>query len=437
MADRDRSAQPFWKRPCTVPWPAAAGVVLLVVLLLLILWSVKRRRDVHLYVVEPAPIAELIPSLAGLTHGTLVEGNRVEVLENGDGYFPPLLADLGRARETIHFENFLWEEGSLSQRIVEVLAERAGHGVEVRVLLDASGGREIADESVRRLRDAGAQVEHYHPISIAFLGSVNNRDHRKLVVIDGRIGYIGGHCVVDSWLGDTEDREHFRDVSVRVRGPVVHQLQSAFTENWVEQVGEVVAGERYFPAIEPAGPSRAHLAYVSPAGSTSSVELLYYLAISSARRRILIQNPYFLPDPDGIDMLQAAARRGVRVRVMLPSAVATDNAIVQHASHHHFGTLLKAGVEVYEYDKTLLHQKTLTIDGVWSAVGSTNFDDRSFELNDEATLGIADPEVAQRLEAIFEEDLAHCRQIRLEEWKHRSLWHKLLDGGAYLINEQL
>lgn len=420
-----------------VPLWGVVLAVLVLIVLLIVLWSVKRRRDVHYVLPEPEPLAEMLPSIAGLTHGALIAGNRVELLENGDGYFPRLLAEIGRAEDSIHFETFLWEEGELARRIARALAERAEAGVEVRLLVDASGGRGLSGETLRIVEEAGVEVARYHPLGLKNLGTLNNRDHRKIVVVDGRVGFIGGHCIVDTWLGDAEDREHFRDISVRVEGPVVQQLQSAFTENWVEQTGLVVAGVRYFPELEPAGDSRAHLAYVSPAGSASSVELLYYLGIRAAREQILIQNPYFLPDPDGLMLIRGATSRGVKVRIMLPSADATDNALVQHASHHHFGDLLKSGVEIYEYDHTLLHQKVMTIDHVWSAVGSTNFDDRSFELNDEASLGIESAEIARALEDAFEADLRHCRRRKLDEWRDRSLWHKLIDGTAYLINEQL
>ncbi len=426
----------WWHRRMEVRVVVVAAAALVFVVLALVLWSTKRRRDVRLYVVDRGVVGELLPSLAGITHGALVDGNRVELLENGE-FFTRLLGDLQDARESIHFETFLWEEGEVADRLARTLAERARDGVEVRVLVDASGGRGMSARELAGMEGAGCRVARYHPFRLAFLGTVNNRDHRKLVLVDGRVGYVGGHCVTDAWSGDAGDRHHYRDVSARVEGPVVAQLQSAFTENWVEQTGEVVAGERYFPALPEAGPSRAHLAYVSPSGATSSVELLYYLAIAGATRQVLIQNPYFLPDPDGLEMLERAARRGVDVRVMLPSAEATDNAIVQHASHHHYGDLLAAGVRIYEYRRTLLHQKVLTVDHAWSAIGSTNFDDRSFELNDEVSLGVGDPEVAARLEAIFAADLRDCDERHLGEWAHRSWWHKTLDAAAYLINEQL
>ncbi|MGZ8710649.1 MAG: phospholipase D-like domain-containing protein, partial [Thermoanaerobaculia bacterium] len=212
---------------------------------------------------------------------------------------------------------------------------------------------------------------------------------------------------------------------------------AAFAENWIEETGYIPAGDRYFPKIAPVGSTAAHLAYTSPDGSISSVQILYYLAIKAARREILIQNPYFLPDAAAIAALEEAVQRGVDVRVMLPSDDATDSAIVQHASHHHFGTLLQRGVKIYEYEKTLLHQKVMVVDGLWSAVGSTNFDDRSFELNDEVSIGVVDPAIAAQLRAGFIDDLKHAKQRKFEEWKGRGVWHKLTDGVAYLGRSQM
>jgi DNA-binding transcriptional LysR family regulator len=247
----------------------------------------------------------------------------------------------------------------------------------------------------------------------------------------------GGHCLTDDWLGNAQDKKHFRDVSARVEGPVVQQLQSAFSENWIEETGDVIAGECYFPKLEPRGDIQAHAVFVSPSGTPSMVKLLHYLVIHSAKKQLLIQNPYFLPDPDGRKALLDAARRGVDVRVMIPAATATDAPIVQHASHHHYGTLLKGGVRIFEYQRTLLHQKLFTVDGCWAAVGSTNFDDRAFEINDEVSFVIYDEGIAQQLEAIFEDDLKDSKEMAFEPWKNRPVLHKLQDFGAFLFNEQL
>jgi cardiolipin synthase len=414
----------------------AIGVALLVVLALA-LWSVKHRRDVKLHLAEEQEFDAFVPSLAGLTHSDVVKGNAVEVLQNGDGFFPRLLEAIGSAEHSIHLETFLCEDGELVKQICDELAAKAGKGVKVRVLVDASGGKKLGKNNISCLSDAGVKFARFHPFRPQNLGLLNNRDHRKIVVVDGRIGFVGGHCLVDTWLGNAQDKKHFRDVSVRIEGPAVGRIQSAFTENWIEQTGEVPAGSRYFPELVPCGDSAIHVVYTSPANSSSSVEMLHLLAIRGAQKRLSIQNPYFLPDPEALDALKATAERGVEVRVMLPSADVTDMPIVQHASHHHFGTLLKSGVRIFEYTRTLLHQKVLVVDGEWAAVGSTNFDDRSFELNDEITVGIADPKVAAELDAIFDADLAHSKEIKLDEWKKRPATHKLKDGFLYVFNEQL
>jgi cardiolipin synthase len=304
-------------------------------------------------------------------------------------------------------------------------------------MLDGSGGREVGKENLRTLRDAGATVNRYHVFGVGNLGVINNRDHRKLSNIDGRIAYVGGHCLVDTWLGNADDKQHFRDVTARVEGPVVGQVQSAFAENWIQETGEVPAGPEFFPKLEAKGETRAHVVWTSPEGSPSTLKVLHYLAIHMAKKSLTIQNPYFLPDPDARDALVKAAKRGVKVRIMIPATTASDSRIVQHASHHHYGTLLKGGVKLYDYERTLLHQKVITVDGCWSAVGSTNFDDRSFELNDEVALVTYDERIARELEEIFERDLEHATEAKLDSWRKRGVVHKLIDFSAFLFNEQM
>ena len=405
--------------------------------LTLALWSAERGRAVHLSVKNPGDFAALLPSIVGLTQSSLEEGNRVQLLENGDGFFPLLLRDIAAARESIHIESYIWWKGAICDQVAAALAAKARQGVEVRLLVDASGGRKMD----RKLRDemlaAGCQVRAFHPVRFSNVGRLNNRDHRKEIVIDGRVGYIGGYGFGKEWTGNGQDREHWRDTGVRVEGPIVNRVQSAFMENWVEETGEIPAGRKYFPPARPAGPTAAHLAYTSPTGSVSSVQVLYYLAITSAKKSILIQNPYMLPDEDARKALADAVKRGVDVRVMVPATSATDNAIVQHASHHELGALLQSGVKVWEFERTLLHQKILVVDGVWSCVGSTNFDDRSFQLNDEISMGILDPSLAAQLTAAFEADRKSAQERSLEEWKRRGVWHKLVDGLAYLASSQL
>jgi len=266
---------------------------------------------------------------------------------------------------------------------------------------------------------------------------MNERDHRKLVVIDGRVAFVGGHCIVDSWLGDAQDKDHFGDVSVRLRGPIVNSVQSAFSENWAGETGELFVGDDVFPALDKVGDVTMHAAYVKPEGSAPAVKLLHHTIICLARKRIWIQNPYFIPEPEAIDAFGEAVKRGVDVRVMMPSTGGSDNPMVQHAGHRNFEKLLRCGVRLFEYPHTLLHQKVMTVDSVWCTVGSSNFDDRSFETNDEITLGIRDPATARRLEEIFEKYAPRCEEIQLERWRNRGVGHRLIDNMYYLINEVL
>jgi cardiolipin synthase A/B len=419
-----------------VPVWGIAVVGLIVVAMGIILWSVKRRSHLHLHLEQSENMHEILHSIAGLTQSTVVAGNSVSLLLDG-AFFDALYADLGKAKTSIHFETFLSKDGEVTRKVAALLSEKARSGVSVRLMLDGSGGKDFGKKAVKEMCDAGVHVCHYHPFNLKNLGKINNRTHRKIVVIDGRIGYVGGHCLVDTWLGHAEDKKHFRDISARVEGPVVSQLQSAFVDNWIEETGAIFGGDEYFPVIEPCGKTSGHVVWVSPTGAPSTMKILYYMAIRSAKERLTIQNPYFLPDPDARKGLLDAVKRGVDVRIMLPSDTASDSPFVQHASHHHFGTLLKGGVKMYEYERTLLHQKVITVDGCWSAVGSTNFDDRSFEINDEVALVIHGPEMAEQLEAIFEKDLKHARERKLDEWIKRPWLHKLRDGGSFLFNEQL
>jgi cardiolipin synthase len=410
-----------------------AGVVIFFVL---VIWSIRRHRDPLLRVECDASIDDLIPSLAGLTLSTAVEGNSVEVLENG-AFFDVLVEEIAAAKRSVHFEHFLWKEGVLGKRIPDELSARARAGVTVRVLLDANGSRKMGKAAERQLKDAGCKLVKFHAWRLHNIGVMNERDHRKLVVLDGRVALLGGHCIVDSWLGNAEDNEHFADVSVRLRGPIVNSVQAAFSENWVGETGEMFMGDDVFPRLERAGDITVHAAYVKPEGSAPAVKILHHAVICCAKKRLWIQNPYFIPEPDAIDAFGEAVARGVDVRVMMPATSGSDNPMVQHAGHRNFEKLLRCGVRLFEYPSTLLHQKVMTIDSVWCAIGSTNFDDRSFETNDEITLGFRDAATANQLDQIFEKYALHCHEIKLETWRKRSLTHRFVDNVFYLFNEVL
>ncbi len=408
----------------------------LVALLALVIWSMKRVRAPVLKVECESPIDELIPSISGLTLGTAVPGNSVEVFENG-AFFDALLEGIRSAKRSVHFETFLWKEGSLGQRVADALSAQARTGKQVRVMLDATGSKEAGQDAIQQMRDAGCRVKFFHKRGLLNLGVLNDRDHRKMVIVDGREAYVGGHCIVDDWLGDAEDGQHFSDVSVRLRGPIVHSVQGAFSENWCGETGELFLGDDVFPELAPAGDSTIHAVFVKPQGSAPAVKILHHTAICVARKRIWIQNPYFIPEPEAIDAFGEAVKRGVDVRVLMPSTSGSDNPMVQHAGHRNFEKLLENGVRLFEYPHTLLHQKIMTVDGMWSAIGSSNFDDRSFETNDEITLAILDAGLAQRLDAVFERYVPRANEIDLARWRKRGLWHKFKDNAVYVINEFL
>jgi cardiolipin synthase A/B len=420
-----------------MPLVAFVAAIVMIVGLSITLWSIKRKPTTFLQVKNAGDLMSLIPSIVGITQGNLEQGNKVAVLENGDGFFPLLMRDIDAARETVHIESYIWWDGQMPHQLAELLAKKARQGVEVRLLVDASGGHKMSKDTEKIMTDGGVHVARFHPIRLKNLGRLNNRDHRKQMIIDGQIGYIGGWGIADQWTGHAQDKDHWRDTGLRVEGPIVNRLQGAFCENWIEQTGEVPAGEKYFKRLPAAGTTPAHLAFTSPTGSVSSVQVLYYLAIKAARREIIIENPYLLPDRDAIEAMYDAVHRGVSVKVLVPATVATDSPIVQHASHHIFGTLLQRGIHVYEYQPTLSHQKLMIVDGLWSCVGSTNFDDRSFQLNDEISMGIVDANIAGQLKSAFNEDMKHAKERHFQEWHDRSLWHKLIDGLAYLAHGQL
>lgn len=425
------------REPRRVPVPRWALWLVLAVLAILglALWSLTAPRHSHVHPSRLDSFTELLPSIAGLTQGPILGGNRVRVYQD-QAFFDAVIADVEAARHTVHFETYVWWRGKVCRRLAAALAEKAREGVTVRLMVDAVGGRQMSDAVRREMTGAGVKLVWYHPFDLVHLGTYNHRDHRKLAVVDGRIGYTFGHGVADQWTPDGPEPRIWRDTAIRVEGPLVGELQSVFLENWMEETGEVPAGEGIFPELEPVGTVRAHVVASSHLGEVSTVELLYKLAIASARKTILIQNPYFVPGRDVIDLLRQAVARGVRVRIMLPGPEAADSRLVLHAGHVHYRELLEAGVELYEYTPTLLHSKVMVVDGLWSHVGSTNFDQRSFEINDEVSVGVIDPEVAARLTAAFEHDLAHCGRLRAATW-HRSIWHELLDRAAHLTHQEI
>lgn len=419
-----------------VPIWLLALLVSAIVLLALMLWSARAQRKSRVDMLKIDRFQEMLPSISGLTGGWFVAGNTVEILQNGDGFFPRLLQDFAAAERSIHLESYAWWKGEICEETSKVLAERAAAGVEVRVLLDALGAN-LGEESVfDRMRDAGVRLEFFHPIELRALGRLNQRTHRKEAIVDGTVAFVFSHGFAQEWMGSGDQPDSWRDTGARLTGPVVGRVQAVFAGNWMEETGEIIAGDEFFPALEETGDVTCQVVASTPSGNVSPASILHKLMVASANHELLIQNPYFCPDEDMTRMLIAAAHRGVKVRVMVPGRV-TDSRIVQHAGHHQFSKLLRAGIEMLEHRRTLLHQKVLIVDGSWSHLGSTNLDERSFDINAEISLGILDEGVASELHEAFEKDAEHCRVLSYDLWHKRSTFHRVLDGAAYLIHEQL
>ena len=375
-------------------------------------------------------------TVAAYTGSPVVGGNRVEVLLNGDEIFPAKLRAIRSARRTINYAQYVFEEGKPAQDVAQAMAERCRAGVTVNVLLDAVGALALPTEYRDIMTNAGCRVEIFRPLSPFAIDKVNNRNHRRILVVDGRMGITGGSGTSGKWGGDGKTQDHWRDTDVWIEGPVVEQLQGAFVENWLEATGIALGGRDYFPApLEAKGHASAQAVRSSPAGGSAAMYTMFLLAMASARRSIYITNPYFLPDDKMVETLVRTARNRVRVVLLLPGAI--DHNIVKQASRAELGRLLEAGVEVYEYRAALLHAKTMVVDSRWATVGSTNLDRRSFALNDEINLVVYDEAIAHRLERIFEADLARSRRITYEGWRNRSMMSRFLEFLALPVRDQM
>lgn len=365
----------------------------------------------------------------------LVAGNRVRELINGNEIFPAMLGAIGAAEQSITLETYIYWSGSIGRQFSVALAERARRGVAVKVLLDWVGS-DLDDELLDEMRAAGVEIRRYNALSWSSLARMNHRTHRRLLVVDGRIGFIGGVGLSDKWRGDAGDPAHWRDTHFQVEGPVVTQLQSAFIDNWLQTTGQVLHSKRFLPQPKAAGTSEAQVFAASPGGSSPTMQLLYLMSITSAARSIDLSAAYFVPDEVALDALLSALARGVRVRILMPGPH-MDRAVVRRASRSLWGALLRGGAELYEYQPTMFHCKVMVVDALWVSVGSTNFDSRSFSINDEANLNVYDAAFARRQVEVFENDLGQSRRVTLESWQARSAWDKALDASASLLSSQL
>jgi len=390
-------------------------------------------RVAHTYtVVDP----QFQRSMGVLLGPPLVDGNRVDTLVNGREIFPAMLAAIRGARKTITFETYIYWSGRIGKEFADALADRARSGVRVHLLVDWVGSNRMDPRYLDAMREAGVEIEKYHPPRWYTLHKLNNRTHRKLLVVDGRVGFTGGVGIADEWDGNAEDPAHWRDTHFRLEGPAVAQMQAAFTDNWLKVTGKVLDGSDYFPPATAVGPELGQVFKSSREGGSESMHLMYLLSTVSAARNIDLAMAYFVPDDLAESALVEALARGVKIRMIMPGPY-TDTEVLRKASRGKWGRLLRAGAEIYEYQPTMFHCKVLVVDGIWSSVGSTNFDNRSFRLNDEANLNIYSRAFAERQLALFSNDLKRSRRVTFEEWEHRPWTEKLQEHIESLLDSQL
>ena len=347
-----------------------------------------------------------------------------------------MLAGIRSAQSTITFETYIYWSGSIGKEFVDALTERAQVGVRVHVLLDRVGSIEMETALLDALRKAGVEVQRFHEPHWSNWDRLNNRTHRKLLVIDGQIGFTGGVGIADQWRGQARNENEWRDSHFRVEGPVVVQMQSVFLDNWMRATGKVLHGPAYFPALKPAWALAAQMFSSSPTDGSESMALMYMLSITAARKSIDLASSYFVPDEMTTKALIDAAKRGVRIRVLTPSGH-IDSETVRKASRGSWGPMLKAGIEFAEYQPTMFHVKGIIVDGMFSSVGSTNFDNRSFRLNDEANLNVLSADFGQIQQRIFNADWSKARRISLAEWEARPAVERLWETFAMLLRSQL
>jgi cardiolipin synthase A/B len=383
----------------------------------------------------PLDSDDFLQTLKGLTGTKFVGGNQLTILNNGDQFYPEMIDAIERAKSTINIEAYIYWAGHVGGLFANALAQKARAGVDVKILLDAVGSARVGDEILDTLKSAGCRVEWYRPVLWNTFRGANHRTHRKSLVIDGRLGFTGGAGIADHWMGQAENEHHWRDIQVKLEGPALIPLQTGFARNWLETTNELISGPAYFPVVAEAGDLPIQTILSSPETGASEVRTMYYLSIVCARKSIRIANPYFIPDGAAIDILVDARKRGVDVKIMVMGKY-FDNVVARYNSRRLYRRLLEAGIEMYEYNRTFLHHKYMVCDGIWSTVGTTNFDNRSFSLNEENSVCVYDRAVASDFEDIFLQDLANCTNVRLEDWRRRSLTTKGLELLVAVLQDQ-
>ena len=391
------------------------------------------------YALEPdfdAESDEFRTTMVGVTGMPLVGGNRVSIYNNGDEFYPAMLEAIESARLSITMEQYIFWNGQVGRRFAEAFAEKAREGIPVKLIVDAIGSATLGSDIFKILEASGCQLAWFRPIHWYTLHRANQRNHRKSVIVDGHIAFTGGSGIADHWLGSAQNEREWRDTQIRVEGPAVAAQQAGFAQNWLLTTGEIINGHEFFPEPRVAGNVPIQTILSSPSAGAGAAGTMYVIAVQCAKRYLYIANPYFIPGSRVIDMLARACRRGVVVKLML-AGKHNDTWWARQNSIRLYGKLLEAGIEIYEYQPTMLHQKTMVVDGVWATVGTTNFDNRSFALSEETNICFHDPSLVEQLRRFFCADLAMCERIELPDWKRRGTWQQTKEMLASLIENQV
>jgi cardiolipin synthase len=384
----------------------------------------------------PLDAPAFVHVLQAICQAIVHRGNRVEVLTDGGSFYPAMLEAIGSAQRSVTLECYIFNAGRVADAFVAALAERARAGVTVRIVVDAIGSAGLGRDARRVLEEAGCRIERYQPLTWYRLARLNNRTHRELLVVDGRIGFLGGAGVADWWHPEHAGNEPaWRDTMVRVEGPVVTAIQGVFAENWLECCGEIVTGPEFFPELAPVGRSAAMVVRSSPSDRATVSRVTFEMLLEGASEHVRITTPYFLPDRPLRRVLAETVARGVDVTILVPGR-RTDQRWVRIASRRNYHQLLRAGVRIFEYEASMIHVKSLIVDGRWSLVGTTNVDNRSFEHNDEVNMVIEDAVIADRLAQDFDRDLTRATEMTHERWHARPLWEKLIGPVVWILERQ-
>lgn len=426
----------YWWRLAIAEWIGVASVFLALVLVFCVFFIRRHSLEYNLEHTFTVRDAEFFGSALALSDPVPIAGNRIELLANGDEYFPAMLKAIGSAEKSVNFAAYILHSDEIGRQFRDVFCERAKAGIEVRILLDGIGsGWSLDNSDVRMMRDAGCKFAYYHPTASWRVDRTNRRSHRRVLVVDGKVAFTGSAGFSRNWAGHAQDKYHWRDTQIRIEGPLVAKLQWAFEEHWVKTFGETLSGTGQFPPLPNAGDLKAQVV-ASHSFSMAPIPLVQATAFASAEKRIWITNPYCTPTDDQVELLVRAVRRGVDVRLLLPG-INNDQPLTKSAGRAAYGRMLEGGVKIFEYQPSMIHTKSLVVDSLFSMIGSSNFDARSSEINEELDVVVLDDKFGRQMETVFEKDLHDAREYTLQDFKNRSWWERTTEWLMLPFRSQL